>query len=75
VVSPDITSGAQAKEANHRGRSFSAAGATGSLKDEGPRTARFATESEEESAFRPGLSRPFGFWTVTSRRAPAPLKV
>jgi len=27
--------GAQAKEANHRGRSFSAAGATGSPKDEG----------------------------------------
>jgi len=39
VVSADITSGAQAKEANHRGQSFSAGGATGSPKDEGPRNA------------------------------------
>lgn len=32
MVSADITSGAQAKEANRRGRSFSAAGVTGSPK-------------------------------------------
>ena len=39
MVSADITSGAQAREANHRGRSFSAAGAIGSPKDAGPRNA------------------------------------
>jgi hypothetical protein len=39
VVSAGITSGAQANEANPRGRSFSAAAATGSPKDEGPRNA------------------------------------
>jgi hypothetical protein len=37
VVSADITSGAQASEASHRGRSCSAAAATGSPKDAGPR--------------------------------------
>ena len=35
MVSAAITSGAQAREANRRGQSFSAADSTGSPKDEG----------------------------------------